>query len=117
MKLQPVVQDPQKWVAFYKASMNGSLKKKVQRGSGGTLGPRTKGQGYTSVKDVVTTPVVTPTEQVVQQAKSEVKQRQKYKKIIPYIHKVRRDLTFKGRSSKQGSKKKKQRKVKSLKKT
>ena len=55
---------------------------RVQRGSGGTLGPRTQGRGsYVSVKDVVTEPVVTPTEQGVQQAQSEVKRRRRQQHI------------------------------------
>ena len=102
MNLQPVSQDPQKWIAFYKSTMDGTLrKKKVQRGRGGTLGPWIKGRGgYATVKEVMKQPVVTPTEQVVQQAKSEVKRRQQYKKKTPFIRKIRTTQTIKGKGSK-----------------
>ena len=76
MQLKPVDQDPQKWIDFYKASMNGFVQKKIQRGRGGTLGP-CRGRGTcVPVEDVVTRSLVTPTEQVVQQAKSEVDHQQ-----------------------------------------
>ena len=81
MDLVPVKQDPEKWIRFYKASM-GKNHGPIQRGSGGTLGPRTRGRGgFRVVDDVIAQHIVTPTEQVVQQAKSEVvRRKQRYKK-------------------------------------
>lgn len=102
MNLQRVVPDPQKWVRFYKSTLNNKRSGRIQRGNGGTLGPRTMGRGgYMLVKDVVTEPVVTPTEQVVQQAKSEVNRRRqrrdKRKSSVPATR--RRAPTTKGNGS------------------
>ena len=105
MKLQPLVQDPQKWIRFYKSTMNAKPLGRIQRGSGGTLGPRINGRGgFRTVKDM--SPVVSPTEQVVQQIKSEVRRRrQEYKKGRPASNYIRSTRTTKRKGSKQSSKK------------
>lgn len=79
MHLIPDQPNPKKWENFYKDMAANSHRSayRLQRGGGGTLGPRIHPRHYTSVKDTVAPKAVSPTEMVVQQAKSEVKKRQK----------------------------------------
>ena len=59
---------------------------------GGTLGSRNRGRGgFVTIRDTV----VTPTEQTVQQAKSEIKHRQDYKKTPDGVRLISRVLTTK----------------------
>lgn len=82
MKLVPVDNSQaavDKWIHFYKHVLP-NRPTTSQRGYGGSL-VRNRGRGESvTVPDIpVPNIVVTPTEQVVQQAKSEIKQRRAYK--------------------------------------
>ena len=75
-----MVQDPQKWIDYYhyKSTLGN---RSIQRGTGGTLRPSRHGRGGYTIVPYVAPVVVTPTEQVIQQAKSEVKRlQQTYKR-------------------------------------
>lgn len=77
MHLTPDQPNPQKWEKFYKDMALGKLKsmRPIQKGGGGSLGPRVHSRHYTSVQDTVEPTVVSPAEMVVQQARSEIKHR------------------------------------------
>jgi len=55
MNVHQVVPDPQKWIQFYKSTL-GKRSGRIQRGSGGTLGPLTERRRKKGVPlpDVVT---------------------------------------------------------------
>lgn len=77
MNLELYKPEPEKWLEFYKTLMHKPMRA-PQRGRGGTLIPRTKGStGSIRVNDVIGGKqlVVSPTEQVVKQIKSELKNR------------------------------------------
>lgn len=108
MNVLPVAQDTQKWINYYKATM-GKTSRPIQRGSGGTLGPKTKGR---QAFDVVSNAVVAPTIQAVEQAKSEIKHRRGYKSLGNNMCANSRTLTIKRtRSRSSGKPKSKKRKT------
>ena len=97
LPVHPVVQDPQKWIDYYKSTL-GKGSRSIQRGNGGTLGPMRRGRGGGFVMDRTT--VVTPTEQ----AESEIKHRQFYIKGRDGVHIRRRCPTVKRARSTNGEK-------------
>jgi len=77
MRLVPHNPSSQTWEQFYKAMADGHFKptRRVQYGAGRGLG-RKGGRGYSTINEGVQTQMVAPTEMAVQQARSELKNRQ-----------------------------------------
>ena len=95
MNIHKVVPDPQKWIQFYKSTLEGKQTRRIQSGRGGTLDPRRKSRRRNTYVQI---PLVTPTEQSVQQAKAQVERRRHIKQSVePKAH--RSHLITKGNTS------------------
>ena len=77
MKLVPQIASAPQWDKYYKAMSEGRLRpSNIQKGLGGTLGPRLHARNYRNVDDTIEPVIITPTAAVAARARSEIKSRQ-----------------------------------------